>query len=199
MKKLLIVIIVAIELCILDHKIEPAFIEKVNLKMKTNELAISFLFDDNKTILLSTTDINILIIIESSDSKKLNSVLKKFNASKIDYINDINKSTYDDYVIGNITIKKQDNNIQINYLNNDFCICQNDFVFSKCDYIYLVNPSENTTFINDPKLVLYDKLNDDFIEKMYDKWVDTYYLDTNNYNIVKINSENYNIINIPTK
>ena len=32
---------------------------------------------------------------------------------------------------------------------------------------------------------------------MYDKWIDTFYLDPTYYNVIRLNIESYNIVNIP--
>lgn len=209
-KILIIILIITLELVLLTNKLSPAFIEKINLKLKPNELAVSFLFKNNKTLLLNTKNKKMLIIIDLKDEQDLIKELDHFNSLKIDYLlgfqlydieSDNKIIIKDNLQIEDILIKEHNHNLQITYLNHNFCFYFNDYKkdFTNCHYVYLANPNDDTEFLVEPELILYDKLNEEFTEEMYDKWIDTFYLDAAYYNVIKLNSQSYNIINIPLK
>ncbi len=193
MKKIFIILLViTIELCFLTNYYQPVFIEKIDLKLKDDELAIIFL---KQAILIKNNKNNILLNINFKDINKIKKNLDDFNIKQIDNL--INIDELESITINDINILNENNNVKINYLYNSFCIYRTENI--DCNYIYLLNPNKNISFNKEPTLILYEKLDEEFLEIMYDKWIDTYYLEENYYNILKINKENYNIINIPNK
>ena len=47
-------------------------------------------------------------------------------------------------------------------------------------------------------MIFYNKnVSESFKELIYTKWIDTYEFDNENYIVLKIKKDNYNIINIP--
>lgn len=212
MKKILfILLIVVLELVILTKKVDDVFIEKINLKLKPNELAITFLlFKDNKALLLNTPNQNLLIAIDIKNNQQLINDLEHFNSGKLDYL--LGFKDYDivsdnkiiiknNLKIDNFTINENNYNLKLNYLDHNFCFYFNNYdnYFNDCHYVYLNKVNDEVEFSVEPELILYNELNEKFSEKMYDKWIDTFYLDGESYNVVKLNQESYNIINIPIK
>ena len=200
MKRLIIIIlVVTIECCFLVNKDINVFIEKADLKLHEREMGIVFFYHgENKVILLKTIEKNILLVINLSDSNWLKKVLDNFNSAKIDYTIDINNMS-NNVSVGDIVFVYKESNLKISYQNHNFCYYQNNAidVFNDCNYVYLTNPSASITFNKEPELILYSKLNDEFLEKMYDRWIDTYCLDKKYYTIVKLNDQSFNLINIP--
>lgn len=209
-KMILIMLIVIVECCYLSNRIVPVFIEKIDLKLKQNEIAIvNLYFNKNKGMLIKTNDTNILLLLDLNDKNKLLSNLDDFNI-KVDYL--LSYYNYDipchykkilnnKLEIKEIGIYSNNDNIIINYQNHNFCILNDSYIdnFNKCHYIYWDNPSDEIETNYEPELILYQKLNEEFLEKTYDKWIDTYYVDPTYYTILKLNSSSYNVINIPIK
>lgn len=210
MKKIFfIILVITLELVLLTNKTQHVFIEKIDLKLKTNELAITFLFSkDNKTLLLNTKENKILIVLNLNNKTKILTDLENFNSSNLTYL--LGFKYYDitsdnkmiikkSQQIENIIISEDNHNLKINYLDHNFCFYFNDYKqnFNNCHYVYIEKPNDDTNFLDEPELILYYNLNEEFTEEMYDKWVDTFYLDPAYYNVIKFNIESYNIVNIP--
>ncbi|MEG2311543.1 MAG: hypothetical protein RSB72_02465, partial [Bacilli bacterium] len=189
MKKFLVInIILIFTLGILSSKATPVFIEKIDLKIKGKELAIVFLpFKECKSFLLVTKRENILINLIKPNSKKIYKYLKQFNVNKLDNIYNVKELSFG--LVSEqsqINIINEKNLLIINYLTHNFCIYQsnNKRNFKECDYIYLLSSNHNVQIDNDQQLILYSKLNKKFLEKIYDRYNDSYYIDPNNYTII---------------
>lgn len=209
-KMILIMLVIIVECCYLSKKSIPVFIEKIDLKLKENEIAIiNLYFNKNKGMVIKTVDTDVLLLIDLKDKNKLLANLDDFGI-EVDYLlsfddcdipSDDKQILNDSLEINGIKFYKNNNNITINYQNHNFCILDDNYIddSNNCHYIYWDNPSGEIETNYEPELILYQKLNEDFLEKTYDKWIDTYYVDPAYYTILKLNSISYNLINVPIK
>lgn len=193
MKKLIIIIFLSL---IFMSKTNKVSIEKINLSLKYNELGIIFInVKNNNGLLLSLNNKNILYLIKYSNYNEIINYLLPLNIN-IDYIimNSYynvsgKKIIFDDYLyLNNIHFNKKEY-IMINY--NDLSICINP-TLNNCDYVYYTYNTD--IYINNyTKVFIYnDNINNNTV---YDKWVDSYKISSNNYTILKIMND-YEVIEI---
>ena len=78
-RNILLLILLSIYIFIFYYKLSVVFIEKIDLKLLDDELAIIFLSSDTyKSILLKDNYMNSLIVFDISSSKHLSKNLNKF-------------------------------------------------------------------------------------------------------------------------
>lgn len=195
MRKLIIIILILSTFLI--NNIKKVSLEHINLDLTNNELGIIFInINNNNGLLLSLNNKNILYILKYNNYNDFINYLKpiKINIDYIvmnsDYNITGNKILFNDYLyLNNITFDIKDY-IMINY--NDHTICINPKI-NNCDFVYY---TINTNYyINDnTQVFIYnDNIN---IDKIYDKWIDSYKINKNIYTIMKIKN-NYEILEIP--
>lgn len=201
---------------IINKKIETTFIEKIDLNLLEDEVAVVFLSSNNyKTILLHDNDMDSLIVLDVNDSKRLVKNLNKFMDKKLDnlFILDNDKKNIDiDYNVkdilnnsinmGKYKINKNDNIIEIS--NNKYNLCiydtglNNDI--SKCDFIYFINMDIQLNMKESLRAVFYEKnIASKFKENTYIKWIDNYELSSDTYNILKLSNDSYDVITLPNE
>lgn len=196
MKKILIFIAVILS-SLSYHKIMKTSVENINLSLIKDELGIIFInAKDNKGLLLSLNNQNILYIFKLHDYLEITNYLKPLNIN-IDYIImndnyqvDNKQIIFQEYLyLNNITFENQDY-ITIKYNNQSLCI---DPKYNNCDYVYYI--VEKDYYIDDrTKIFLY---NDDLnVDKIYNQWIDSYKITNQVYTILKI-KDKYDIIEIP--
>lgn len=200
---------------IINKKIETTFIEKIDLNLLDDEVAIIFLSSDSyKSILLKSNNDTSLLALDINNSKKLNKNINKFVDRKIDYlflnnkeINiDIDYSVKDilnnEINMENFIIRKQSNIIEINNHKYSLCIYDvgNNNDVSNCDFLYFINMDYQISMSEALKAVFYEKkVANKFKENTYIKWIDNYELSSDTYNILKLSSDSYDIITIPNE
>lgn len=216
MKKIIFILVLLIlYFIIINQKLTTTFIEKIDLNLLDDELAIIFLSSDSyKTILLKDKDETSLLVLDINDSKQLNKNVNKFIDKKIDYVFfnnemfnlDIDYSVKDtlnsEISMDDFTIKKKANIIEINNYKYNLCIydvgSNNDV--SSCDFIYFINMDFQINMRENLRAVFYEKkVASKFKEKTYIKWIDNYELSDDTYNILKLSKDSYDIITIPNK
>lgn len=200
---------------IINKKIETTFIEKIDLNLLDDEVAIIFLSSDGyKSILLKSNNDTSLLALDINNSKKLNKNINKFVDQKIDYlflnnkeINvDIDYSVKDilnnEINMENFIIRKQSNIIEINNHKYNLCIYDvgNNNNVSNCDFLYFINMDYQISMSENLKAVFYEKkVANKFKENTYIKWIDNYELSSDTYNILKLSSDSYDVITIPNE
>ncbi len=214
MKKLIFIfVILLLYLFIIKQKLETAFIEKINLNLLDDEIAVIFLSsDDYKTILLKDNAEELLLILDLKNDKILKKSLNKFLDNKLDYLFyikplsnlNIDSSIRDvlsnrvDFI--NFYITKNSNIITISNDNYNFCIYdigENNDV-TNCDFVYFSDMNNQINISENLKAIFYEKkVANNFKENTYIKWIDNYELNADAYNILKISKNNYDIITIP--
>ncbi len=217
MKKVIfILILLFIYFIMINKKLETAFIEKIDLNLLDDEVAVIFLSSDNyKTVLLRDNDATSLLVLDFKNSKNLIKNLNKFIDKKLDnlFLIEQNKINLDiDYDIkdtlkesvnmGKYQIKKQDNIIEIK--NNKYNLClyntgtNNDI--NNCDFIYFINMDFQLNMSENLRAVFYEKnIASKFKENTYIKWIDNYELSSDTYNILKLSKNSYDVITLPNE
>ena len=156
--------------------------EEINLNLSKDEIAITFV---NYDLLITNTENNFISLTNKSNDINLNSI----KDTNIDFIN----------------YKKEDNITRIKYKDYTFCIYNKDTkdisnVYN-CNFLYLFDTLNiNSIDVDNIDVIFFDenaKIPDYFIEDLYSKWIDIYKLNSLEYVVLKINSEDYKIIVIP--
>ena len=216
MKKIIfILVLLALYFIMINQKLTATFIEKIDLNLLDDELAVIFLSSDSyKTVLLKTNNDTSLLVLDINNSKKLNKNINKFINQKIDYLFlnnkeikiDIDYSVKDilssEINMDNFTIKKQVNIIEISNYKYNLCIydvgINNDV--SNCDFIYFINMDFQISMQENLRAVFYEKkVASKFKENTYIKWIDNYELSSDTYNILKLSKDSYDVITIPNE
>ncbi len=213
MKRLLLICIMFIlYFIIINYKIANAFIEKIDLRLADDELAIIFLNSDHyQSILLKDNDMTNLLALNIKSSKDLKKNVDKFLETKLDYIFLANNSKLDldcgekdilhnNFTMNNYTIRQLDNIIELTTNNYNLCIYDvgdNDNILD-CDFVYFMNMDYQLEITEKLKAIFYEKnISNQFKENTYIKWIDNYELGSEAYNILKLSNSSYDIITIP--
>lgn len=165
--------------------------EEINLNLSKDEIAITFV---NYDLLITNTENNFISLTNKSKDIKL---FGKYNNININSIKDTN--------IDFINYKKEDNITRIKYKDYTFCIYNKDTKdisnIYNCNFLYLFDTLNiNSIDVDNIDVIFFDenaKIPDYFIEDLYSKWIDIYKLNSLEYVVLKINSEDYKIIVIP--
>ncbi len=177
----IIVLFILVLLCffLIRFKIKKASLEKIDLKLNKDEIGIILYNSKQYGFLLEIDKLNTLYIFKYN--KKINNLKNIFNIEKIDNI---------------ISNNEINNNIKI--YNYNFCILKENIDINNCTFIYIKEEIPNVSFNNTNKVVFYDNsISDEYKENLYTKWLDVYELNDDNYTILKIKKDTYNILNIP--
>ncbi len=216
MKKIIFILfLLLLYFFLINQKLAMTFIEKIDLNLADDELAVIFLTSNEyKTILLKDKTETSLIVLDISSSKKLEKNINKFIDERIDYLFlnnkeislDINYSVKDvlniETNMDNFTIRKNSNIIEINNHKYNLCIYDvgNNNNVSNCDFIYFMNMDYQINMSENLKAVFYEKkIASKFKENTYIKWIDNYELSSDNYNILKLSKDSYDVITIPNE
>lgn len=202
MKKCVIILFLLLfSVCLFKHKVDSAFIEKIDLGLKKDEIGIVFIPTKNSEyLLLKKNKHSILIPLEEKDHQG-NKVLKMVNQDTIEY-------SYSTFIKGehevslevpleieNIHIEKKDHNIHILLENQNFCIYEEGSL-EGCDYVYFrkdIRLPENKI-----QLAFYrEGVHENLEKELYDKWIDSYPIKQEELTIVKFHDNSYNVIRIP--
>lgn len=216
MKKIIsILILLLLYFIIINQKLSTAFIEKIDLNLFDDELAVIFLSSDSyKTVLLKDKSSTTLLVLDLKNDKDLRKNLNKFVDNKLDYLflKEKNMNLNVDYSIKDVLndkvnmekffINRNDNIIYIN--NNTYNLClynigKNNNV-ENCDFIYFLDMDIQVNMKENMKAVFYEKkIANKFKENSYIKWIDNYELSNDVYNILKLSNDSYDIITIPSE
>lgn len=193
---------------IVNQKIKSAFAESIDLNLSDDEIGIIFIHNSESNYLYVKDHEYNNVILFDENYKDVEKTIKLFGAHKIDNLvtdkdtklNYTNKYSFDNTNINNISIKKEDNITNIKIYDYHLCI-YNDGLnhnIEGCTFTYFLKANEDIKINDSNKVVIFDEDEEEqFQEKIYTKWIDTYTLDDDNYTIIKIKKDNYNIINIP--
>ena len=208
MKKILFLFIAIVMLSLIDFKIKTVSLEKIDLKLGSDDIAITFLNeDDNKILLISDLNYNLIVLLEGQNLSNLSKIVNLFSIDKIDFIlsNDtkinsnvpiksINYFKYED-----ILVMKENEIIIIKLKNYNFCICDsNNNELNNCDFVYFLKEDNYLNLSKNIDLVFVDELiNDSFVQKIYEKWIDYYKINKNEFLTLKLSDDRYNVIVFP--
>lgn len=215
MKKIIfILILIFLYFIIINKKLSTTFIEKIDLNLLDDELAVIFLSSDSyKTVLLKDRNSTALLVMDLDNDKNLSKNLNKFIDTRLDYLflnkSNINvdidysiKDTLNDKIsMEKFFINRNDNIIYIS--NNTYNLClynigENNNV-EDCDFVYFLDMDIQVNMKENMKAVFYEKkIANIFKENTYIKWIDNYELSNDAYNILKLSKDSYDIITIPS-
>lgn len=204
MKKYVFFILLLLVFMPIKKTIKPAFIDKIDLKLAKDELAIIFLTNNNNKALLLKHDTKaFLFLFKSADGASLKQDLKVFAVDKLDYLFTDIKDTSDlSYTLkkplkGSYSEVFTKEKLNLTYQGKKFCIVEDKFN-GECDYLYLLDTTKEVLPSINTKLVIYDKTLDNKIkESLYQKWLDKDVLDKMEYYVLKLDGEKFERILIP--
>lgn len=183
---------------ILNQKIKSAFAESIDLNLTEDEIGIIFINNnDNDYLYIKDNEYNNIILLDER-YKNIDSIIKLFGGKKVDkllYNKDINNNN-----LNNININKDNNIIKIKIY--DYYLCVYDEGINNnidgCTFTYFRFSNEDIKINDNNKVVIFNEDEEEkFQEKIYTKWIDIYTLNDDNYTVIKVKKDNYNIINIP--
>ena len=213
MKRIILLICLIILYCIvIIQKSKGVFAEKINLNLDDNEIGVVFFkYKEEEFLLFKQNDINHLFLIDGQNKINITGALNIFGINRIDNliyytnnslkINSKKEYSVDDNIdLGNIKFNRNNNIIKINLYNYNLCIYSagSNYDISDCTYIYFRDIDDKLKISDKNKVVFYEEnISEEFQEKLYIKWIDSYSLSDNVYTVLKVKIDNYNIINIP--
>ena len=188
---------------IVNQKIRSAFAENIDLNLSDDEIGVIFISKNDSTYLyIKNKEYNNVVLLDDN-YKDIEKTIKLFGAKRIDNLiskNDIkgsytNRYDFNNTNLNNIKIKEEDNIIDIKIYDYHLCIYNN---INACTFTYFKSTNDDININDSNKVVIFNENEEEkFQEKIYTKWIDTYTLDDDNYTVIKIKKDNYNIINIP--
>ncbi|MDD2490047.1 MAG: hypothetical protein PHY26_02200 [Bacilli bacterium] len=215
-KKILIFLIVILIIIMPQSKSIPAGINKIYLQLLEDEIAVIFINDklDNYLLIL-TEDEPTLLVLNYNNGTILEQALKKFNFNEITVLTLSNMSlnfnykqkitlTNHKYELNDVIYQNEQQIINIEYEDYNFCVYlgYNNEQLSNCNYIYYYQ--NNNISLNNLNRYTYAvfyrslyPLSTYFLEEAYERWVDTYMIRDEEFLIVKIKNNNYDVFSIP--
>jgi len=215
MKKILLIFfLIIVYIIVIKYKVENAFVEKIDLNLKENEMGITFItLEDSKSLLINKDDVKLLVVLEYLNSNKINNVLKMFGVEKLDYIimNDeynIDILANKNKVINNKQLKikdisffNHDNELKINYLDHNFCVYEKiseKSFYDDCKYIYFLTVDKDIKVNDSVNMVFYNEdTNPTYLENLYNQWIDIYMVKKDYFVTLKLDEDNYDTITLP--
>ncbi len=212
-KGVILLILLLLGLTITFPKVNPVSVEKIDLKLINDELAIIFITDKQVNLFLVKINDHDLLLVLDYDNNNLQKILNKFNVNEpiILTLNDRSldikykeKITLEDYYYFNeISFKLKNNILMINYEENNFCIyvdrvnIKSNFIDCNFIYFYSIHNLFYSDINDDTDIVFYHykkPLPTFLLEEIYKKWINTYTIRYDEFTIMKLNEEYYNII-----
>lgn len=202
MKKWIIILFLC-AFCILTYqeKIESAFIEKIDVNLKKEEIGVLFIpVYNSRFLLIKTREKSILLPIVGEENPK--KVLERFGEETptYSYVKSIkakeNITNENLLKIENITITKQKQNYIISNSYTNFCLFYEDAIPATCDYIYFIKEPKEVE--DNIKLAFYNEdMNSAFEKELYDHWIDTYKIKKEECTLFTLHEDSYNVIKLP--
>ncbi len=205
-KKILIIILFILDLSFFSIKTNKAFIEKINIELKKDEMGITFLINnDNNSLLLSKNNEHNLFILKHQSDDGIMNKLKLFGVNQLNNIFALNKFDTNYKLdsldsIAYLDILKKNNITKMRIDTFNFCIYEQGYNknFNECDFLYVLD-NDNLAIDEDIKVVFYtEKVNIDNLN-IYEKWIDSYKIDDESYITLVIKDDHYDFTIIPIK
>ena len=176
-----------------------------DISINKNDTLISFIMEDNLNALyIKNKNVKTLIILSYNNIKNIEKSLKIYNIDSIDELYNISPVILSLYNKTSKMLKVHNNYIKLDY--NNFCIYnfeyQEETEKKDCRFIYILNHNPNITQNNyTNQEVVYQNYNSTLPtiiqEDIYNKWIDLYTINMNEYTILKISNNDYETIVIP--
>lgn len=212
MRKIFLFVFILSIYILLNSKLFPVFTEKIDLGLRNDEIAITFV---NSNLLISRKVISDLLLLNDEKEKDLSrfdinilnliSINKYLNIKNLKYNNKylLEKNLNIDEVYYNV----EDNILSIKYKDTTFCIYinTNDEIQNTrmCNFLYLYNNNYKNIDIDENLDIIF--LNEKssipiyFLEDIYSKWIDVYTIKDKEYITIKVGYEDYNMFIIPNE
>ncbi len=195
MKKLIVILVLLIfNFCIVYAKMIDKKLEKVDIKLKKEELGIVVInLNNSNSLLLKYEDKYILYLIDYVADNNIENSKMIFT----DYVDYIYMNNYYNYkedkvfiakakTIGKLTLMRN----KILYKKQTICINQSN----GCDFVFLTHNDILLTKTN--KAVFYDNtLSETYIDYIKNFWLDKYPLSKQSYTVITIGDE-YKVTNL---
>lgn len=212
MKRLILIfVLIVIYVIIISNRCRIVFSEKIDLNLKQDEIGI-VLYDSNnlRFFIIKDDEMNSIIILKNNDNSRLQNILNVFGTNDIDnLISDVSKELEaknyyrykDKIIINNLEFNGNSDLYKIKIYDYCFCIyndsLNNDLDDCTFTYFYKI---DSDVILNEKNKVIFfgENIDNSLKELFYTKWIDTYELDNDNYLILKIQKDNYNIVKIPS-
>jgi len=195
MKRVLVLIIILY--LVLMNVDTRAFVAKhIDLKLKENEAGIIFIrLQNSKSLLINDLKTSNLFILDYKNDDGIKTALNVFDSRPdIFYLNRSLEKKVD-----NIYITKRDGIFRVRVNNYTLCIYDNGGNVKNCDFVYLMNLNKPFSVDENISTIFYD---DDIDKKLLlevqESWIDNHIVGTDNFTILKLSEESYNVVTIPS-
>jgi len=195
MKRVLVLIIILY--LVLMNVDTRAFVAKhIDLKLKENEAGIIFIrLQNSKSLLINDLETSNLFILDYKNDDGIKTALNVFDSRPdIFYLNRSLEKKVD-----NIYITKRDGIFRVRVNNYTLCIYDNGGNVKNCDFVYLMNLNKPFSVDENISTIFYD---DDIDKKLLlevqESWIDNHIVGTDNFTILKLSEESYNVVTIPS-
>ena len=178
-----------------------------DISLENNETIISFIIEDNiNALYIRNKNDKTLIILNYNNEKIIEKDLKIYDINKINNLYNIKPVVLNIYGMDSKYLKTNNNLITLSLNNNNFCIYNYEYQIDKynnnCKFIYVINYNPNITENNltNSQVIFqnYNRLLPTIIqEDIYDKWIDLYTINKEEYALLKIYDDNYQMLIIP--
>jgi len=213
---LIALIFLIIYLIMIKPKTKIVGISKIDFNLDDEELAVVFINDFPDSFLLFLNEEVRILVVLNYKKRNFQETLNKFNMGPFNVllIKDIDLDfnyhkkikLITDYEEEDINFVLDQNIIKVEYEDALFCIyvsrmdARNKFL--DCDFIYFYNVLGIThlDISKETDLILYHNkrpLPTFLMEKIYERWLDTYILRDDEFTIMKMEEDYFNIIAIP--
>ncbi|MBE6153469.1 MAG: hypothetical protein E7166_04525 [Firmicutes bacterium] len=189
--------------------IKPKTIEvnKFDVSLKNNEILINFIINDYiNGLYIQNNDINTLVILDyKNDIKNLEKALKSYDINTIDKLYTVFPTIVEIFGIKSEYYKTDNNLIMFNFYNNNFCVYIEDYQtkpdLNLCKFLYMFK--FKTGILNDlignPEIIFQTEHNPLPVktqELIYENWTELYTINNDEYTILKVTKENFDVLMI---
>jgi len=169
----------------------------IDLRLKENETSIVFIrLKNSKSLLINDLKTSNLFILEYKNDEGIKNSLSVFDSHPdIFYLKNFSEKKID-----NIYINKSNGIFRFRINNYTLCIYDNnDGNLKTCDFVYLMDLKKSFTIDENINTIFYD---DDIDKKLLlevqESWIDNHIVGTDNFTILKLSEESYNVVTIPS-
>ena len=161
-----------------------------------NEAGIIFIrLQNSKSLLINDLETSNLFILDYKNDDGIKTALNVFDSRPdIFYLNRSLEKKVD-----NIYITKRDGIFRVRVNNYTLCIYDNGGNVKNCDFVYLMNLNKPFSVDENISTIFYD---DDIDKKLLlevqESWIDNHIVGTDNFTILKLSEESYNVVTIPS-
>ena len=202
--KYILIILICISLFIKNKVISYT---DYNITLSNNDILVSFIMEKNiNGLYIKDKEIKKLIILNYNNENEIEDNIKAYDIKNINKLYNIKPVILNLFNIDSEYLKLENNLITIKLNNNNFCIYnyeyQADIENKNCKFMYILKSNPNITENNFTYAEVifqnYDNPLPTIIqEDIYNKWIDLYTINKEEYTLLKVSESNYDTIVIP--